>query len=66
MSPTTSTAKLLSNEASNSERPASPVALARRPETAPDAVALASPAKLDVSTFQPGELWSYGIDAWQR
>jgi pimeloyl-ACP methyl ester carboxylesterase len=66
MSPTTSTAKLLSNEASSSERPASPVALARRPETAPDAVALASPAKLDVSTFQPGELWSYGIDAWQR
>ncbi len=42
------------------------VALAGRPEMAPGLIASASPAKVEVSTFQLGELWSYGIDAWQR
>ena len=65
MSSITSPPKL-STEPLAPKKTALPVALAGRPEMAPGLIASASPAKVEVSTFQLGELWSYGIDAWQR
>ena len=66
MSRTTSPPKLLSNETISPKRTASPVALANRPKATPDAVASASPAKVDVSSFEPSAPWEYWIDVWQR
>src|SRR3989304_8118463 len=65
MSPTTSLPKELSTETVAPRKTPPPIALAGQPKT-PDAVASASPTKADASSFQPGELWEYGIDVWQR
>jgi pimeloyl-ACP methyl ester carboxylesterase len=56
----------LSNETIGLKKTASPVALANRPKATPDAVASASPAKVDVSSFEPSAPWEYWIDVWQR
>ena len=66
MSSTTSPPKLVSTKTLAPMKTALPVAPARRPKTTPDAVASAGAAKVDASPFQPGELWNYGIDVWQR
>ena len=66
MSSTTSPPKLVSTKTLAPMKTALPVAPARRPKTTQDAVASAGAAKADASPFQPGELWNYGIDVWQR
>jgi hypothetical protein len=66
MSRTTSLPKQLSTETLGPTKTPSSVAVERRPKTMPDAAASASPAKVDPSSFQAGELWDYGIGAWQR
>jgi pimeloyl-ACP methyl ester carboxylesterase len=66
MSRTTRPSKLLRNETISPRRAASPVALSNRPKAMPDAVASASPAKVEVSPFDASASWGYWIDVWQR
>jgi len=66
MSRTTSSPKLLSNEAISPKKTATPVAFTSRPNATPNAVASATPAKVDVSSFEPSAPWDYLIDVWQR